>query len=61
MTYCNKKDLTFPCIKNKELKIDLAEEISAVIGGLIPVHLLDKKLEIISDTSNAVKHKRIYL
>jgi len=55
MTYCNKKDLTFPRIKNKELKIDFSGGNISSDVGLISVHLLDKKLGIISDISNDVK------
>ena len=56
MTNCKIKDLTFPRIKNKELKIDFSGGNISSDGGLIPVHLLDKKLRIISDISNAVKN-----
>jgi hypothetical protein len=55
MTYCNKKNVTFPRIKNKELKINFSGGNISSDGGLIPVHLLDKKLGIISDIFNAVK------
>ena len=51
----HKKDLTFPRIKNKGLKIDFSGGNISSDGGLIPVRLLDKKLGIISDISNAVK------
>ncbi len=56
MTNCDIKKLTFPRIKNKELKIDFSGGNISSDGGLIPVHLLDKKLGIISDMSRAVKN-----